>query len=205
MNPERWLRVEQLYFAAVERTPPEQPAYLAEVCGEDHELRQEVESLLCNEERGALLEQPALEVAARQYVRVTVPDLAGRMLGRYQVVSRLGSGGVGEVYLARDTRLKREVALKVLRPDSLADANRTQRFIQEARAASALNHPHIVAIHDVDKIEGVDFIVMKYVPGRTLTEVIGQRGLPLAEAFAYAIQIADALIAAMQRASCTGI
>ena len=84
----------------------------------------------------------------------------------------------------------------MLRPDSLADASRTQRFIQEARAASALNHPHIVAIHDVDQVEGVDFIVMEYVPGRTLTEVIGHRALPLAEALAYAIQIADALTAA---------
>jgi eukaryotic-like serine/threonine-protein kinase len=96
----------------------------------------------------------------------------------------------------------------VLLPDSLADADRTQRFIQEARAASALNHPHIVAIHDGDKIEGVDFIVMEYVPGRTLTEVIGHRALPLAEASPYAIQIADALIAAQaagKRAACIGI
>jgi eukaryotic-like serine/threonine-protein kinase len=198
MDPERWRSIEQLYFAAVERTPAEQAAYLAEACGEDQELRQEVESLLCNGEQGASLERPALKVAvaAWQKLPVTIPNLVGRKLGRYQLVSRLDSGGMGEVYLARDTRLKREVALKVLHPDSLADANRTQRFIQEARAASALNHPHIVAIHDVDHIEGIDFIVMEYVPGRTLTEVIGHRGLPLAEALAYAIQIADALIAA---------
>jgi hypothetical protein len=101
MNPERWRRIEQLYSAAVERTPDEQAAYLAEACGEDQELRHEVESLLCNEERGAFLEQPALEVAARQYVPVTVPDLVGHKLGRYQVISRLGSGGMGEVYVAR--------------------------------------------------------------------------------------------------------
>jgi hypothetical protein len=157
MNPERWRRIEQLYSAAVERTPAEQAAYLADACGDDQELRAEVESLLCNGEQGALLERPALELAARQYVPVGVPDLVGRKLGRYQVISRLGSGGMGEVYLARDTRLKRDVALKVLRPDSLADAHRTQRFIQEARAASALNHPHIVAIYDVDQIDRVDF------------------------------------------------
>jgi serine/threonine protein kinase len=196
MNPERWRRIEQLYSAAVGRTTDEQAAYLAEACGEDQELRHEVESLLCNEERGALLERPALEVAARHYVPVVVPDLVGRKLGRYQVISQLGSGGMGAVYLARDMRLKRDVALKVVRPDSLADPHRTQRFIQEARAASALNHPHIVGIHDVDQIDGVDFIVMEYVPGRTLTEVIGHRGLPLTEALAYAIQIADALTAA---------
>ena len=198
MNPERWRRIEQLYSAAVERAPAEQAIYLREACGEDQELRQEVESLLRNEERGTFLERPALEVAARQYVPVPVPipDLVGRKLGRYQVISRLGGGGMGEVYLARDTRLKRDVALKVLRPESLADPHRTQRFTQEARAASALNHPHIVAIHDIDQIKGVDFMVMEYVPGRTLTEAIGHRGLPLAEALAYAIQIADALTAA---------
>jgi serine/threonine-protein kinase len=103
---------------------------------------------------------------------------------------------MGVVYRAHDARLKRDVALKVLRPDSLADAHRTQRFIQEARAASALNDPHIVAIYDVVRIEGVYLIVMEYVPGRTLTEVIGHQGLPLAETLGYAIQIADALTAA---------
>jgi serine/threonine protein kinase len=194
MDPERWRRIEQLYHAVMERSPTEQATYLMEACGEDQELRHEVESLLRNEERGVFLERPALEVVARQYF--PVPDLVGRKLGRYQVISRLGSDGMGEVYLARDTRLKRAVALKVLRPESLADPHRTQRFIQEARAASALNHPHIVAIHDVDQIEGIDFMVMEYVSGRTLTETIGHRGLPLAEALAYAIQIADALAAA---------
>jgi hypothetical protein len=104
--------------SAIERTPAEQAAYLAEACGEDQELRHEVESLLINEDRGALLEWGALEVAARQFnfrmrcmleassVQVTVPDLVGRKLGRYQVISRLERGPMGEVYLARDTRLK---------------------------------------------------------------------------------------------------
>jgi eukaryotic-like serine/threonine-protein kinase len=204
MNADRRRCIEQLYSAAVHCTPAEQATYLAEACGEDEELRHEVESLLRNEEGGSLLERDAPGVAAGQSdcnVRfmpeaIYVPDLVGRKLDRYQVISRLGSGGMGEVYLARDTRLKRDVALKVLRPDSLAEVNRTHRFIQEARAASALNHPHIVAIHDVDHVEGVAFIVMEYVPGRTLTEVIGHRGLPLAEGLAYAIQIADALTAA---------
>ena len=195
MNPERWRRMEELYHAVMERAPAEQAAYLAEACGDDQELRHEVASLLRNEEQGAFLERPALEVAARQYVTVTVPDLVGQKLGRYQVISRLGRGGMGSIS-GRDTRLKRDVALKVLRPDSLADANRTQRFIQEARAASALNHPHIVAIHDVDQVERVDFIVMEYVPGRTVTEVIGHRPLPLSETLGYAIQMADALTAA---------
>jgi Tol biopolymer transport system component/tRNA A-37 threonylcarbamoyl transferase component Bud32 len=196
MNPERWQRIEQLYSAAVEREPAEQAAYLAEACGGDQELRHEVESLVCNGEQGALLERPALELAAEQYVPVTLPDLVGRKLGRYQAISRLGGGGMGEVYLARDTRLKRDVALKLLRPDSVADANRTQRFIQEARAASALNHPHIVAIHDVDRIERVDFIVMEYVPGTALDKIIDRKALPLAKVLQYAIQIADALATA---------
>ena len=103
---------------------------------------------------------------------------------------------MGIVYRAHDTRLKRDVALKVLPPAHMADLERKCRFIQEARVASALNHPNIIAIHDIDQVDGIDFIAMEYVPGKTLAQMIGQKGLPLAEALAYAIPIAGALSAA---------
>ena len=143
-----------------------------------------------------MLELPALEVAARQYIRVTVPDLVGRNLGRYEVISRLGAGGMGIVYRARDMRLNRDIALKVLSAAGIADPERRRRFVQEARATSALNHPNIVSIHDIDQIEGIDFITMECVPGKTLAEVIRAKGLPVTQAVAYAIQIAGAMAAA---------
>ncbi len=100
---------------------------------------------------------------------------------------------MGVVYKARDSHLKRFVALKVLPPEMVADAERKQRFVQEARSASALNHPNIVTVHDIDQADGIDFIAMEYVEGKTLDESIGRKGLKLNEALKYAIQIADAL------------
>ena len=143
-----------------------------------------------------------MEVAAEQYVSTAASDLAGRTLGRYEVISRLGAGGMGEVYRARDTRLKREVALKVLPHKWLADAERKRRFEQEARAASALNHPNIVTVFDVDQVDGTTFIAMEYVPGKTLDQVIPRRGLPLNEVLKYAVEIAGALAAAHSCGHC---
>src|ERR1017187_6436205 len=118
---------------------------------------------------------------------------AGDCLGHYSIVEKLGEGGMGVVYKARDSRLKRFVALKVLPPEKVTDPERKQRFVQEARSASALNHPNIVTVHDIDQSDGVDFIAMEYVEGKTLSELIGRKGLKLNEALKYAIQIADAL------------
>jgi eukaryotic-like serine/threonine-protein kinase len=119
----------------------------------------------------------------------------GSRLGPYEVVSLLGAGGMGEVYRARDSRLGRDVAIKVLPPDLARDETRRRRFLQEARAASALNHPGIVSIHALESAEGVDFIVMEYVPGRTLDAFI-RSGLPLGEALRIAVRVADAVAAA---------
>src|SRR6188472_2494362 len=101
-----------------------------------------------------------------------MPLTPGTRLGPYEVVSSLGAGGMGEVYRARDSRLDREVAIKVLPADRMADDARRWAFVQEAKAASALNHPHIVTIHEVDSVDGLDFIVMEYVSGRTLDVLI---------------------------------
>jgi serine/threonine protein kinase len=117
-------------------------------------------------------------------------------LGPYEVIAPLGAGGMGEVYRARDTRLRREVAIKVLPPERMADEERRRRFVQEARAASALNHPNIVTIYEIETVESVDFIVMEYVAGQTLDSVIPKHGMPWKEALRVAIPIADALAAA---------
>ena len=120
----------------------------------------------------------------------------GTLLGPYEITAPLGAGGMGEVYKARDTRLERMVAVKVLPADKVADPARKQRFIQEARAASALNHPNIVTLHDISQEGGIDFLVMEYVPGKTLEHLIPRKGLRLSDTLKYAVQIADALAAA---------
>jgi serine/threonine protein kinase len=123
----------------------------------------------------------------------SMPLSVGARLGPYEILAPIGAGGMGEVYKARDTRLDRVVAVKVLPSGKVADPDRKRRFIQEAKAASALNHPHIVAIYDIAVDAGVDFIVMEYVPGKALDQLIPRKGLRTPETLKYAIQIADAL------------
>jgi serine/threonine protein kinase len=120
----------------------------------------------------------------------------GARVGTFEIEGPLGAGGMGEVYRARDTRLGRAVAIKVLPGERLSDPTRRARFVQEAQAASALNHPHIVTIHEIESADGIDFIVMELVPGKTLDAVIPKQGMRLGEALRIAIPIADALAAA---------
>ena len=117
----------------------------------------------------------------------------GSHLGPYEILAPLGAGGMGEVYKARDTRLGREVAIKILPAERVADEERRRRFIQEARAASALNHPNIVTVHDISESSGTDFLVMEYVRGKTIDQLIGRSGMRVSEALRCAVQIADAL------------
>jgi len=119
--------------------------------------------------------------------------MIGQRLLHYEIVEKLGEGGMGVVYKARDTHLDRFVAVKVLPPEKVADAGRKARFVQEAKAASALNHPNIVHVYDISSDGGVDFIAMEYVAGKTLDRLIGRKGLSLKETLDYAIQAADAL------------
>ena len=122
--------------------------------------------------------------------------MTGRTLSHYELLEEIGKGGMGVVYRARDTRLERFVAIKLLPPDQIADPDRKRRFEQEAKAASALNHPNIVTIHEIDAADGADFIVMEYVAGTPLNRLIPDQGLPVAQALTYAVQIADALAVA---------
>lgn len=119
--------------------------------------------------------------------------MIGQTISHYKVTEKLGQGGMGVVYKALDTRLARYVAVKILPTESVSDAERRRRFVQEAKAASALNHPNIVTVHDLDSSGDVNFIVMEYVDGRTLDRLIGGKGIKLNEALGYAVQMADAL------------
>jgi serine/threonine protein kinase/Tfp pilus assembly protein PilF len=184
----RWEKVEQIYNAALERPEAERAAFLGEACGGDEELRRDLESLLGHAKgAGDFLEPPAPAASVLA---------AGRRLSAYRVVSKLGAGGMGEVYLAEDTRLGRRVALKVLPRELATDPALKARLIHEARAASALNHPNIVALHDIGSEGGIDFLVMEYVAGKPLSELIPRKGMPVKEALRCGVQIADALTSA---------
>ena len=122
--------------------------------------------------------------------------MVGRTLSHYEILEKLGEGGMGVVYKARDTHLDRFVAIKVLPPEKVADAERKRRFVREAKSASALNHPNIITIYDIASDNGIDFIAMEYVRGKALNQLISRKGLPLSEALKYAVQIADALATA---------
>ncbi len=201
MSPERWRQIEEMFQSAQQRPESERAQYLQEQCGEDVALREEVQSLLAREIRAeCLLGIPAWQrdsLLLNALTQDARPHFApGEALGAYEIVCLLGSGGMGEVYRARDSRLGREVALKVLPPDRLGDAERRKRFLQEARAASALNHPNVVTFYDLADARGETVLVMEYVPGKTLDDVIPPKGLPLKSAVDYAVQIVDGLAAA---------
>src|SRR5690348_4077470 len=122
--------------------------------------------------------------------------MVGRTISHYKILDKLGEGGMGVVYKTLDTHLDRMVALKVLPRERVADAARKQRFVQEAKSASSLNHPNIVTIYDIDSADGIDFIAMELVAGKTLDRWIPRHGLRLNESLRYSVQVADALAAA---------
>jgi Tol biopolymer transport system component/predicted Ser/Thr protein kinase len=191
---DRWQKVEKICQSALELEEGRRSAFLAEVCGGDEELRRDVESLLRYDKRGdQFIEEPALQIAAKMIIPENPESLLGQQVGSYQILSLLGVGGMGVVYKGRDIRLNRSVAIKVLPRDKMSDPERKRRFIQEARAASALNHPNIITIHDIGSESGIDFIVMEYVSGKTLDQRIPRKGMRLSESLKIAIQIADAL------------
>ena len=198
MTPEdRERRLDEIYNAALERDAGQRAGFVRGACGEDDELRREVESLLGYEGKaGDFLEKPALEAVARNIVEGQEPSLLGQTLGPYSVLSLLGAGGMGEVYQARDTRLGRLVALKILPSDLATDPQRKRRFMLEAKAASALNHPNICTVYDIDEFEDRQLLVMEYLEGQTLRQRIAGKPIKLDELLDLGIQIADALDAA---------
>jgi eukaryotic-like serine/threonine-protein kinase len=203
MTPERWQQIKELYHSTVEREPSERATFLDEACGDDEEIRREVESLLgSHEEAGSYLASRALEVAAELLAKDQARSPSGRnaMIGQtishYKILEKLGEGGMGVVYRALDTHLDRPVALKLLPADKMADPERKKRFVQEAKAASALNHPNIVTIYEIGHSGGVHFIATELIEGQTLRLLITKGKMILREALDIAAQIANALNAA---------
>ncbi len=195
MIPERYEQIGRLYQAALEREPSEHAAFLAEACGTDEALRREVASLLAAHEQASnFIEQPPDDVAAG-WQAAAIP-LQERSFAHYQMLSHLGKGGMGEVWLAKDTLLGRRVALKLLPAEFTADAERVRRFAQEARAASALNHPNIITIHEIGEIENTHYIATEYVEGETLRQRMGGSRMNVREALDVTLQVAGALEAA---------
>jgi serine/threonine protein kinase len=197
MTPKRHHKAGNLYHAVLEMAPEARAAFLDEACGADDELRREAESLLRAHDRvGNYFAAPALDVAARLLAARQNLSLAGQGLSHYRVLSLIGAGGMGEVYLAEDTHLGRKVALKLLPREFTGDPERVRRFELEARSASSLNHPNIMTIFEVGQVDGRHFIATEYIDGQTLRERLSATPLEVDEALDVAAQIASALEAA---------
>ncbi len=194
MQANRWKQIEDLFQAAVEHAPQDRPAFLAQACGADEDLRREVEKLLAAD---AATENATLELPAQMAAEWAQQQdgIHHTQLLHYRILSQLGAGGMGEVYLAEDTRLKRKVAIKLLPNRFTNDADRVRRFEQEALAISALNHPNIITIHEIGETAAGRFIVMEHVAGRTLRSLVAEQ-IELTAILAWGAQIAKALHAA---------
>ncbi len=187
MTPERWQRIEELFHAALARGPESRQAYLDGACGQDADLRREVESLLAQGEKAEnFLESRPLEA--------TATILLGKQLGPYRIVSPLGVGGMGEVYRAHDSKLGRDVAIKTLPEAFASDPERLARFRREARTLASLNHPNIAAIYGLEESDGATCLILELVEGETLSGP-----LPVEKALDYARQISEALEAAHEK------
>jgi eukaryotic-like serine/threonine-protein kinase len=200
MTPERWQQIEPVYHSALELAENKRRPFLEKVCAGDEALRQEVESLLRSEQSGdRFIEEPALEVVAKMFAREEPRSLLGQQIGSYQILSLLGTGGMGEVYRARDSKLNRDVVLKVLPSAFAQHAGRMARFQREAHMLASLNHPNIAAIHGLEESSGVRALVMELVEGPTLADRIAQGPIPLEEALPITRQMAEALECAHEK------
>src|SRR6185369_15294767 len=199
MTPERWQQVKEIFNSAITHRPGERSLFISRACSGDEELRSEVESLIASHEQsGRFIDKPAFEAAATLLANEKAELNAGQKIASYEVISFISRGGMGEVYLAQDRRLGRKVALKLLPATFTRDTDRLGRFEQEARAASALNHPNIITIYEILKVNSAHLIATEFVEGETLRQRFSHTPLTLTQSLHVAIQIADALVAAHQ-------
>jgi Tol biopolymer transport system component len=197
MKPERWKEIEDIYHRAQQRDGRARQSFLDQACGGDEELRREVESLLrADGEAESFLDTPAIDLAVQMIAEKKMPSLVGKQISRYEIVEWIGAGGMGEVYRAKDIRLSRDVAIKVL-PDHLSrSAEAAARFEREARAVAALSHPNILAIHDFGYEQEVCFAVTELLEGETLRARLSRSSLTWRESAEVGAAVGDGLSAA---------
>jgi len=212
MTPERWKQTEELYHAARNRTSGERAAFLAEACPDDEAMRRDVESLLDEPDSADGLLDAPVGAASPIPSAITPAAMSGQSLGGYHLQGLLGAGGMGEVYRARDAKLGRDVAIKILPRAVTTDPDRLARFEREARTLAALNHPNICAIYGLEESDGIRFLILELVEGETLDARLKARasthgargvgppeGLPIDETLAIARQIAQGLEVAHEK------
>jgi eukaryotic-like serine/threonine-protein kinase len=197
MEPGRWVRITDIYHATIAHPSEERASFLDEECQGDESLRKQVEAMVKSHERsGSFIESPAFAVAPELLIDEPTGDLIGQLIGHYRIESLLGVGGMGEVYLARDERLGRKIALKLLPEHLTADETQLSRFKTEARTASALNHPNILTVHEIGAEGNRHFIATEFIEGITLRALLAHGRMNLHDALEIAVQVASALAAA---------
>jgi eukaryotic-like serine/threonine-protein kinase len=197
MEPGRWARITDIYHATIARPPEERVSFVGQECHGDETLRRQVEAMVKSHERsGDFIETPAFAIAPELLIEVQTVDLIGQSIGHYQIESLLGVGGMGQVYLARDERLGRKVALKLLPERLTVDETQLSRFKTEARSASALNHPNILTVYEIGAEGNRQFIATEFIEGMTLRASLGCGRMNLHAALEIAVQVASALAAA---------
>jgi serine/threonine protein kinase/Tol biopolymer transport system component len=200
MRPEQWKKLDALFHEALELEKEARAAHVAKVCGDDEQLRKEAERLIAAHDReGSFIDSPIFAEPEGLTDDYSYESPVGRRIGPYRVISELGRGGMGEVYRALDTRLGREVAIKLLPVAFSADKDRLRRFEQEARAAGMLNHPNVLTIYDIGAHDNAPYIVSELLTGETLRERLREGAAPLRRAVDYAMQIARGLQAAHEK------
>ena len=197
MNAERWQQIKGVFDSALDLEPAERPGFIAAACGGDPSLLAEVRKLMDSfENAGSFIEESAAGEVASLIMDSGSALSTGQRFGHYEILRQIGVGGMGEVYLAKDEKLGRHVAVKVLNAEFSRHETNVQRFAQEAKAASSLNRPNILVIHEINLTNDANYIVSEYVEGKTLREVISESNLKTSEMLDIVIQIAGALAAA---------
>lgn len=195
---EYWQQVQEIFVDAMRQAPEKRPVFLDIACSDDQALRREVDSLLTSfDSASSFLETPLVLEFTDPIEARTKEFEKGKSFGYYEIIRRIGKGGMGEVYLANDSRLDRKAAIKVLNKEFSTDADKLRRFIQEAKAASALNHPNILTVYEVGDSDGLSYIAAEFIEGKTLRELLSEsEPIPLRSILTISIQVSEAISAA---------
>ena len=200
MADETWQQLRKIFDDALRQKPEERQSFVNRACGGDELLVREIESLLSSlDSADSFMETPAIARVADQILPGNRQFSNGQVLGHYRIIEQIGAGGMGEVYLAKDLKLNRKVAVKVLHQNLSSDNQASRRLRREAQVAASLEHPHICAIYEIAETGDCSFIVMQYVEGRTLGDILAKERLSVEKSLDLAIQIADALAEAHSR------